>query len=233
MKTKSPSTIRKVIVTVLSCVIVLTVVSTLYLGLINNGLPFSQVSRSYVINRDDPREMAGFADYVFVGRVEKQNEVVYEDVFERETENGSQTIGAPYTGFNVIVLENAKGNLKVDETVVIWKSGGRSMDGKHFLVAEDDPMPEIGDVCIFYASADENGGLYGNKNVKITNSKLTEKAVRKMSSAQVQQAAAAELETIEDSSVYQELVDACENEVPFERERYTAPAEYLEATTED
>lgn len=218
MKTKFFSAKKKtIIIVVAASVLVATVIFGLYHG---SRIPFTQVKHSYVIDITNPRELAGFADYVFVGRVEKQNEVVYEDVFDRETEGGLVTVGTPHTGFDVTILENEKGNLVLDQTISLWKEGGLSIDGKVRIVAEEDTWPEAGDVYMFYASVRKDGNLLVNHNFKLADSKK--------SSTPTPQAAQSEQKAIANSSTYQEMVAACKNEVPFERERFTAAPELLE-----
>jgi len=228
MKIKSFSKKKKVIAMVaVAFVLTLTVAFGIYL-VTSNRIPIAKTLYSHVIDINNPRELAGFADYVFVGRVEKQNGVVYENVYDRETEEGFETVGSPYTWYDVTVLENLKGELKINKTIPIPKEGGITMNGKHFILGDGGSMPEVGDVLIIYASAGEDGDLLINGNEKIMESKLTEKAVQKKNSVQIQQAAQAELNSIENSPVYQSILEACENEVPHERDRYTAPAELLE-----
>ncbi|MDR1630021.1 MAG: hypothetical protein LBS36_07405 [Oscillospiraceae bacterium] len=233
MKIKATSAKKKVFFIAMACVLVLTSVVGLYFGITkrNSPLTLSETFISYVIDIDNPSEVAGFADYVFVGRVEKRHNAKYEDIAIRWIDKGPRIVGWPYTNYDVTVLENLKGSLKRNETVSVLKDGGISPDRQYLILAEGDFMPEEGDVCAFFVSAKQDGTLSisgKNGNIKIAKSSLTEKAVQKMSSEQMRQATQNELEEIKGSSVYQTMAVACENEIPFERERHTVPMELLE-----
>ena len=235
MKAKSFSAKRNAVVIAAACLLTLTTALGLYFGLAKNGLIFAPTLVNSGLDRDNPAEVAGHVDYVFVGRVEKYNKVTYKDVFERETEDGTEIVGSPYTSYDITVLENIKGGLKVNETIPIVKNGGVSLDGIYLVLEEGDFLPDVGDVSVFFVSAQPDGVLLlpgKGFTIKLTDSKLSEKAVKKMSSAQVQQAEREEINAIEASPIYQSIVEACENAVPFERERFTAPAEFLEDAAE-
>jgi hypothetical protein len=95
-------------------------------------------------------------------------------------------------------------------------------------------MPDVGDVCVFHVSTQEDDSLLlpgKNFTRKLLDSKLTAKSTLRKSSAQINQIAQSELQEVKDSSSYQEIVEACENEIPYERVRFTAPAKFLEPTT--
>lgn len=229
---KSYRTQKIFVIITMICVLAVTAALGIYYGVIKNitFLKHDPVSYSYVIDIDNPKEVAGHVDLVFVGRVESQKDVVYEDVFNRETENGIKATGTPYTNYDITVLENLKGELKSNKTIPILKEGGVSMDGKHLILGEGDFMPEEGDVCVFFISVQEDGTLLlpgKNFSVKIMESSLTEKANQKKSLTQVQQEAQNERMEIMKSDVYQEMSAACENETPYERERYKVPQELI------
>ncbi|MDR2526235.1 MAG: hypothetical protein LBC83_08685 [Oscillospiraceae bacterium] len=228
MKTKL-SRSKKIAIVTAACLVVSMTAFGLYLELANK-LPLAPILYDYIIDINDPSAVAGHVDYVFVGRVELQNKTIYENVFERETEDGTETVGFPYTNYDITVLENLKGNLKLNEKVPVLKEGGVSIGNKALVLGEGDFLPEEGDICVFFVSAQKNGTLLlpgKNFNVKITESSLTEKKAKNKSAAQIQKLAQDEEKTIKDSSIYQKLVDACKNETPFERTRYAAPAEML------
>jgi hypothetical protein len=187
------------------------------------------IFHSYLIDIHDPKALSGFADFVFVGRVEKQTEVVYEDVFERETEKGFVTTGTPYTGFSVTVLDNLKQELRLDEPVIVWQRGGLSMDGKYFSISEDDIMPETGAVYVFFASASLEGTLTINGAKELARSTLTLENQAKSGKTAAELAALEqeELQAVLDSAKYKELAEAVANEIPFERQRLAVNPAYL------
>ncbi|MDR2525121.1 MAG: hypothetical protein LBC83_02840 [Oscillospiraceae bacterium] len=221
MKIKSLSSKKKAMLAAVSCALVGVVAVGAYfvVGAVKKpsvvyGHP------SYVIDVDDPREVAGFVDYVFVGRVEKQTKVKYAYVSTYETDKGEKTSGIPYTGYEITVLENLKGDLRLNETIPFWKQGGVTMDGKHTQMIYGDFLPEEGSICMFYATAQEDGSLHifgANGNVKLSEENLAQKAPQ------------AVLDSIGKSPLYQELAEACKNEIPFKEERFTAHEDFLES----
>jgi len=123
-------------------------------------------SASYIIDIDNPREVVGHADYVFVGYVEKLVET------EQWMVNPEQdpTITIPVTHYLVSVLQNIKGNLTQKEPVPIRKHGGYETIAREIYLLEDDELPEVGQHYIFTAIAQEDGSLliYGaNSNVQL------------------------------------------------------------------
>jgi hypothetical protein len=226
---------KKAIVITFACILLCATVLSISFGNSNKELPIVTSDADYLIDIDNPSVVAGFVDFVFVGKVEKQNGVKYESVSTRETENGSKTSGRPYTSYDITVLENLKGNLKPNDTLVLWKAGGISMDGKYISIEEDDFLPSAGDVCVFYATAEEDGSLHilgKNGNIKLAESKLKNNTIGVQSAEQEPQSAQTALNSVAQSPLYQELVEACENEIPYQRERFTAPAALLEAPAE-
>ena len=235
MTIKSFRAKKKAFIIAMACVLVCAAAAGIYFGKMKHPSP-SNTLAEYAIDINNPSAVAGHVDYVFIGRVMKQNETQYENISTRETEEGSETVGKPYTSYDIAVLKNIKGNLKTNETISFRKEGGISMDGKYLILQEGDFLPEAGDVCIFYVSAQKDGSLLlpgKNFSIKLTASKLIDKLTQTMTDTQLQQAVQAELKAIAALPVYQELVKACKNEIPYERERFTAPAELLEAATAD
>ena len=167
----------------------------------------------YAIDIDDPAEAAGVADHVFVGVVAAKGATEYRTdgcppAFARETD----FTGNPYTPYEITVLENLKGDLKTGITVPVLKKGGPAEDGKSMSLCPGDFLPEEGQTLILYVHVRDDGTLeiFTGKN----NPKLLDAAD-----------AGADYKALD---VYRTAVDACANEVPFERERFTAPAEYLD-----
>jgi hypothetical protein len=215
---------KKTTIAIISCVLICAVSVGVYFGFLAKPKELQIVysHASYVYDVDEPREASGFADYVFVGRVEQVNEVKYDYVSTYETEKGSKTSGIPFTGYDITIIENIKGNLRVDATIPLWKQGGITMDGERIHLMEGDFLPEKGDLCVFYVAAGEDGELLANHNYKLPDLK------RSIASVLSPQSAQNGLEQIENMPIYQESVEAVKNEIPFEKERFTAPTKFLE-----
>lgn len=159
----------------------------------------------WVIDINNYSEVAGFADYVFIGRVEEEKGTKYEraDIFDFP--------GMPYTNYTVTVLENIKGSLVLNKSVDIEKDGDAT--GKVIIAGSDDYFPKEGDICAFFASVQEDGTLMLQAH-KTSNTKLSESVN--------------ELTEIKESELYKEIVSACENETPFERDRFTPLSVYTD-----
>lgn len=148
-----------------------------------------QTTEDFAVDTRDPHELVGFADYYFVAEVISQIDTEYRDPIIIE---GGKEITFPYTNYKVKVLNNIKGELPLDEEIVVTKAGGVSQDGEPFLY-EGDALLEESKTYIITASAQEDGSLLisGPNSSKEYDPKNIEK--------------------------YQDIYD---NEVKFDRERY-------------
>lgn len=123
-----------------------------------------EVVPGYVVDVEDPRELAGLVDYVFVAVLTDTGEV--KDIsHEREL---------PCTVYEAEVLENLKGNLQTEESILLDKDGGYSQSEGVIYQYQEDYMPKSGDVCLIYAFARDDGSLVAsakNSSIKIADSK--------------------------------------------------------------
>ena len=136
----------------------------------------SYLHGSYSINVDDYRELTGDADYVFAADVVGIDKTVYKEIVTIETIGGYKELATPYTDYKVQIIENIKGNLRTDDTIIIQKAGGLSKDGKTIVIFEDDVLPEVGNTYIFYAYAQPDGSLATagpNSSIAISTEKAT------------------------------------------------------------
>ena len=102
----------------------------------------------------------GDADYVFVGNVVSEDDVVYKHAVTVETEDGkTQEVSTPYTNYTVNITQNIKGNLITEEDIPIQKAGGFSKDGTECFLYEGDELPIAGNTYIFFAYAQLDGSL--------------------------------------------------------------------------
>jgi len=123
--------------------IVLVGVLILITGYIYFVTPKQIVYHSYqwVIDPSDDSKLVGWAENVFIGKVNSQT--------------GNKTrIGTPETQFSVEVLDNIKG--KLDGTITVNQQGGIEQ-GKLYLF-ENDKMLEVGKTYLFITrySKEEN-----------------------------------------------------------------------------
>lgn len=122
------------------------------------ALPVTENELCYAFDVFDAKKLVGFVDYVFVAKVEEITGTVYESVvYDRKA--GTYT-GTPYTCYKITVVENIKGNLKLNETIPMRSLGGVSVDGKSYYKYGQGDELEIGRYYLFLGYADQNGELY-------------------------------------------------------------------------
>lgn len=166
----------------------------------------------YVFDINDPAKVVGFADYVIVGLVEKKGDTEYYCTADLSLLDGIEIENDPYTNYEIKVLENLKGNLKPEATIPVLKNGGMSEDGSRLRLEDGDFMPETGETLIICLSVRDDGTLLlSGKN----------DSYRLLDADHVG-------EDYKNLEVYKTIANACENEVFFDRERNTAPEQYLE-----
>lgn len=169
--------------------ILFSVILVLTLSSCSKEESVEQTTEDFAVDINDPHELVGFADYYFVAEVISQINTEYRHPIILE---GGKEITSPYTKYKVKVLNNIKGELPLDEEIVVTKAGGVSEDGE-LLLYEDDALLEEGKTYIITASAQEDGSLLisGPNSSKEYDPK--------------------------DLEQYQDIYD---NEVKFDRERY-------------
>ena len=178
----------------------------------NSQTTQSLIENMYVIDIYNPAEVAGFADYVFVGFVNEKGNTEYHQNVDSSMLDGIEIEKDPYTNYEITVLENLKGNLKQGAMIPIQKEGGLSEDGSRIRLEEGDFLPEMGETLIVFITVQEDGTLlFSGKN----------DSYRLLDADHVG-------EDYKNLEVYKTIANACKNEVFFDRERNTAPEQYLE-----
>ena len=127
--------------------------------IIANTLPVYHLHGYYVIETDDPTEVVGAVDHVFVAKIESVVNTEYRNKVTLETENGSKDIYDPYTNYKITVIDNIKGKLKKNQIIDIVKEGGISKEKDSVIVYENDMLPEVGKYYILTAYTQEDGTL--------------------------------------------------------------------------
>jgi hypothetical protein len=110
----------------------------------------------WIYDPNDKKQLAGFADYVFVAEV---TEVVGTGYSGVEMYDGFRFDSHPFTQYKIRVLENLKGNLKTDEDITLTKHDGVYYFGEKVSFLEGDMLPDAGECYIFLCSCDEDGEL--------------------------------------------------------------------------
>jgi hypothetical protein len=171
---------------------------------LSSQIPVSYDDGSFVVNVNNPAEIVGWGDYVFVARVEDELRTEYTNV--REKEDGTIT-GKPYTVYSITVIDNLKGNLILGEPIEFFKHGGVNYDGESISLLEGDRLLEKGKYYILVAASETDGRIgQGMPNASIEIDANT-------------------MEGISSNEVYNNYINYVENEIIYERERFTSAYE--------
>lgn len=154
-------------------------------------------------NTDNPRENVGVQTYVFVGYVEETHDYMTEK-HQREFPTIITDLDTETTECNVRVIKNIKGNLQEGSTFSFYKDGGISKDRKYIVMHRNDLIPENGKYYIFMGFAHEDGTVTGGGE-----------------NGTIELESGINAENLENSKLYQEYVDAVENQVSFNKNLYT------------
>lgn len=118
-----------------------------------------QIEASYQFDINDFEMLVGYADFVFVGKVNKELGTLMKHGSEEvETCEPINDPGTPYTNYEVIVEENIKGELITDKPIEIQKAGGYDGEGR-LVLFNNDLLPEEGKEYIFVVYVQQNGDL--------------------------------------------------------------------------
>ena len=164
----------------------------------NKDLPVHYMAVSYVIDIEDPREVVGFGDYVFVAKVNKETETIHRNV---EWINFKKT-SMPYTVYSITVINNLKGNIKKNTPIEIEKFGGINIDNDSISLPEGDSLLEEGAYYIFIVGSDQEGNLLMSAPTNAI--KLNVESENEIMS----------------SEEYKDYMRHCEEETDIERQRF-------------
>ena len=173
----------------------------------------------FSIDVDNYRELSGDADYVVLGQVTKELYTEYRYPVEKESEDGSiEILTVPHTHYEIRVLENLKGDLSMEEPIIIVKDGGLREDNSEYALYEDDVLPEQGNKYIFYIYAQEDGSNFvGGPNSTIPIDITRTPKVATFSSEIVE----------ESKKVFEEIEAGVTKETVIERERFVSSDDIL------
>ena len=172
------------------------------------SIPISYQHATYSIDYDNLNAVVGDADYVFIGTIADEEGTVYKNPVKIEDTDGNVVeVTSPYTNYKVDVLKNIKGSLTTEEPIQIQKSGGISEDKSEYLLYEGDELPAVGQTYVFFAYAQPDGSLLLSGPVSNMETKI-EKG-----------------EDLESTTEFKEVMEAYENQIQTERQRYTSKYE--------
>ena len=180
------------------CIIVLISILSACGMKASKDLPIYYLEVSYVIDIENPREVVGFGDYVFVAHVNEEIETVHKNVEWIHFKKTSM----PYTVYSITVIENLKGNINKNTPVEIERFGGVNIDNDSISLPRGDVLLEAGAYYIFIASSDHDGNL-----------------------GQAAPSAAIKLDIESENEIipseeYKDYIKYCEEEIVFGRQRF-------------
>lgn len=146
-------------------------------------------------NAGDNRAVVGIHPYVFVGYIEETHDYMSER-FKKNFPETIKEIDRPMTECKVKVIKNIKGSLREDVTFPVYKTGGLSKSLMYIKMEQDSIMPQSERYYIFIGYAHEDGTLTVGDHPGI-----------------VKIESGINAENLESSKLYQEYVDAYENQI--------------------
>lgn len=145
------SKVKKIIIVGAIAIVVLTSGMLYFLNLNNTYKPNGKIEYEnvYIKEETNPYYQIGYADYVFVGKVIKENERFMTD------------FGSPRTTYQITVIDNLKGNLQEDIEVIY--PGGYNSEGTLILsrgdYIVDESLLDINKTYIFVGIGQSRGGI--------------------------------------------------------------------------
>lgn len=115
-------------------------------------VPIQYISGMNVINIEDPKEVVGFGDYVFVARIDEEIRNVNSSAEDLDP-------GIPMTTYSITVLDNLKGKIKKNTPIEFSKIGGISSSSNMLTLLEGDVMLEEDQYYILVAAGNDDGTM--------------------------------------------------------------------------
>lgn len=138
-----------VIIIIMLCI---SLVAAQYLMNPQKELPIQYVSGMNVINIENPKEVVGYGDYVFVARIDEEIQNVHSSAEDLDP-------GIPMTTYSITVIDNLKGKIKKNTAIKFSKSGGISASSNMLTLLEGDTMLEEGEYYILVATGSHDGSI--------------------------------------------------------------------------
>lgn len=166
----------------------------------NKELSIQYLSGMNVINIENPKEVVGYGDYVFVARIDEEIKNVHRSVEERDN-------GIPMTTYSITVIDNLKGKIKKNTPIKFSKIGGISSSSNMLTLLEGDTMLEEGKYYILVAAGSHDGSIIQAAATAAIKLDVTSK------------------EEIVSSQAYKDYKKYIKEEVKYQRTRYKSKYE--------
>ncbi len=152
-------------------------------------------SAVYLINHDNPQEVVGIKQYVFVARIIEVHDY-YTEKKSRDFPDVIDYFDKPFTECRLEIIKNIKGSLIENSEISFYKGGGVNSTRTSIMLYQNDIMPEQDKYYIFMGMAHPDGTMTGGG----TNGTIAlEDGIDK--------------NNLESSAIYQKYVDAYNNQI--------------------
>lgn len=188
---------RIVIIIIMLC---MSLFATQYLMKSPNELPIQYVSGMNVINIENPKEVVGYGDYVFVARIDEEIKNVHSSVEDLDP-------GIPMTTYSITVIDNLKGKVKKNTPIEFSKIGGISSSSNMVTLLEGDIILEEDQCYILVAAGNDDGSMIQAAATGAVKLDVTSK------------------EEIMSSQLYKDYKKHIKEEVKYQRPRYKSKYE--------
>lgn len=118
----------------------------------NKELSIQYVSGMNVINIENPKEVVGYGDYVFVARIDEEIKNVHSSAEDLDP-------GIPMTTYSITVVDNLKGKVKKNTPIEFSKIGGISSSSNMVTLLEGDIILEEDQYYILVAAGNDDGSM--------------------------------------------------------------------------
>ena len=186
-----------VIIIIMLC---MSLFATQYLMKSPNELPIQYVSGMNVINIENPKEVVGYGDYVFVARIDEEIKNVHSSAEDLDP-------GIPMTTYSITVVDNLKGKVKKNTPIEFSKIGGISSSSNMVTLLEGDIILEEDQYYILVAAGNDDGSMIQASATGAVKLDVTSK------------------EEIMSSQLYKDYKKHIKEEVKYQRPRYKSKYE--------
>ena len=118
----------------------------------DKDLPIYYSHAAYMYDTSTPEKAIGISENVIVARIDRVKDTVYKHPIEIVKDNKTKIVYTPYTIYEITVIENIKGSIKVNEKIDFMQYGGLNYDKKSYTLLDDSPLLTVGNYYILMPS---------------------------------------------------------------------------------
>ena len=103
----------------------------------DKDLPIYYSHAAYKYDTSTPEKAIGISENVIVARIDRVKDTVYKHPIEIVKDNETKIVYTPYTIYEITVIENIKGSIKVNEKIAFMQYGGLNYDKQSYTLLDD------------------------------------------------------------------------------------------------